>query len=120
MKKALIVVDHGSRLKAANNMIFDVVDMLKIKNKDIIIEGCHMELADPDIASTYSKCVNLGATHIIVQPFMLSPGRHSTSDIPQLVDDIAAQFPTVSYDVRPHFGTHSLIADIILDNSGID
>ena len=117
--KALIIIDHGSRLKAANDMIFDVVDMLRNKNKDIIIEGCHMELAEPDIATTFTKCVELGATHIIAQPFMLSPGRHSTSDIPQLVDDIARKFPNISYEVKPHFGTHEKMPDILFDNCGL-
>ena len=119
MKKALIIIDHGSRFKAANDMIFDVVKMLRDKNKDIIIEGCHMELAPPDIATTFVKCIDQGATHIIAQPFMLSPGRHSTSDIPQLVDDIARKFPDISYEVKPHFGTHEKITDILFDNCGL-
>ena len=119
MKTALIIIDHGSRFKAANDMIFAVVEMLRKKNSDLIIEGCHMELADPDIAATFTKCVELGATRIIAQPFMLSPGRHSTSDIPQLVDDIARKHPNIDYEVKKHFGTHEKIVDILFDNCGL-
>ena len=119
MKKALIVIDHGSRLKAANDMIFDVVDKLRTQKPDIIIEGCHMELADPDIATTIDLCVNQGATHIIAQPFMLSPGRHSTSDIPNLVQEAATKHPSVKIEVKPHFGLHDAMSNVIFDSAGL-
>ncbi len=117
MKKALIVIDHGSRLQAANDMIFDVVEKLRQAAPDLIIEGCHMELADPDIEAAFTACVQRGATHITAQPFMLSPGRHSTKDIPELVQQAAAKFPEINYHVASHFGLHPSITDLILDNS---
>ena len=88
-----------------------------------------MELADPDIATTVDLCVKQGATHIIAQPFMLSPGRHSTSDIPNLVQEAAAKHPLVKIEVKPHFGLHyvksnfdsagcnNILRDIIFPNS---
>ena len=119
MKKALIIIDHGSRLKAANDMIFDVVNKLRKEKPDIIIEGCHMEIADPTIEETIDLCVKKGATHIVAQPFMLSPGRHSTSDIPDLVHEASKKHPSVQIEVKGHFGLHDFISKIIIDSSGL-
>ena len=39
----------------------------------------HMELADPSIAAGFAACVQAGATDVVAFPYMLSPGKHSTS-----------------------------------------
>jgi sirohydrochlorin ferrochelatase len=115
MKQALLIIDHGSKLKAANDMIFDVVKLVKERNKNIIVVGAHMELASPTIEDGIAECVKHGATHIIAQPFMLSPGRHSTKDIPNLVATTAKSYPTVKIETASHFGLHPKIVDVILD-----
>lgn len=120
MKIGLLIIDHGSRLEAANDMIFQVVEKLKQRRKNLFIEGCHMELAEPSIATGFNRCVELGATFIVAQPFMLSPGRHSTKDIPELVKQAAHLHPNIKWTVQPHFGLHDLISDIILDNALLD
>lgn len=120
MKKALLIIDHGSKLQAANDMIFDVVKLVQEKNKDIIVVGAHMELADPTIAHGIADCVKRGATHIIAQPFMLSPGRHSTKDIPNLVTQTAKNYPNIIIKTAKHFGLHPKIANILLDQSGLN
>ena len=53
---------------------------------------------------------------MIAQPFMLSPGRHSTSDIPELVKEAAKQYPNIEYEIRPHFGQHYKVAEIITES----
>ena len=118
IKKALLIVDHGSRKKAANDMIFDVVDRLRLIRPDLIIEGAHMELEKPDIQMGIDACVDEGATDITIQPFMLSPGRHSTQDIPDLVEKAMCAYPDVLYQTKQHFGMHSLISSIIFDHAG--
>ena len=116
MKKALLIIDHGSKLKAANDMIFDVVETIKKSNSDLIVVGCHMEIAPPTIEDGFKACVEAGAEIVIAQPFMLSPGRHSTSDIPELVKEAAKQYPNIEYEIRPHFGQHYKIAEIITES----
>ena len=120
MKSALLIIDHGSKLQAANDMIFDVVNLVQSQNKDIIVVGAHMELASPDIEDGIKECVNRGATHIIAQPFMLSPGRHSTRDIPNLVKEAAKNYPEIKIETSGHFGLHPKIVDILLDQSGLN
>jgi sirohydrochlorin ferrochelatase len=50
---------------------------------------------------------------------MLSPGRHSTSDIPRMVSDVARRFPQVSFSVTPAFGLHEKLAEVVLERAGV-
>lgn len=79
-----------------------------------------MELAAPSIADGFAACVTDGATHVLVVPFFLGPGRHVTRDIPQLAAAAAEGHPGVTYEVRPHLGVHESMVDVILERSGID
>lgn len=114
----VLVVDHGSRRKEANEMLSEVGEMLQGKT-ELPVYTAHMELASPSIADGVDKCVKEGATHIIVVPFFLSPGRHSTKDIPQMTADAVANHPGVTFDIRPPIGTHPGIIDVILDRAGL-
>lgn len=120
-KKALIVVDHGSKVKEANDMLVKIAEL--IKNKDDtefdIITYCHMELAEPTISQAFEECVSKGANHIVVHPYFLAPGRHSTQDIPRMVKDAASNHPEVFYKVTEPLGIHDKIIEVILERARI-
>ena len=86
----------------------------------VVVRPAHMELADPDIAHGFADCVRGGATDVIVVPYMLSPGRHSTADIPRMVSEAARASPHVTFSVTPAFGVHNKLAELILDHAGIE
>lgn len=117
-KQALLIVDHGSRLKKANFMLFDLVKNMRKKRPELIVLGAHMELALPSIEDAIKRAVKLGASHITVHPYMLSPGRHATSDIPNLANAVIAQYPNVTLTVTDPLGLHPLLLDVILDRAG--
>jgi sirohydrochlorin ferrochelatase len=72
-----------------------------------------MELADPSIATAFRRCVERGATTVVVFPYFLLPGRHWSDDIPRLVADAARSYPGVRYLVTAPFGLHPLIWQVI-------
>jgi len=133
-KFGIIIVDHGSRVKAANDMldlvssfnfcidlnvelarvVFKVV--LKYKSKfggESIVEPAHMELSEPSISAAYRRCIEQGATSIICHPFFLSRGRHVQVDIPTLVQQAAEEFPSIAYRITEPLGTSDKIIDLI-------
>ena len=85
----------------------------------IIVRYAHMELAEPSIAQGFGHCVEAGADEIIAFPYMLSPGKHSTRDIPRLVAEAAAPYPGVQYRVTPAFGVHEKLGEIIAERAGV-
>jgi len=87
---------------------------------EVVVRYAHMDLAEPDIRRGFTDCVEAGATDITVFPYMLSPGRHSTADIPRMVAAAASAFPRVTFSVTPAFGVHEKLAELILDRAGIE
>jgi sirohydrochlorin ferrochelatase len=50
---------------------------------------------------------------------MLSPGKHSTRDIPRLVADAASTHPGITVHVTPAFGVHEKLAEVIAERAGL-
>lgn len=118
--KAILLIDHGSRRDAANEMMNCMANLVQVMaGPDVVVRYAHMELAEPSIADGVRACVESGATELIVFPYMLSPGKHSTGDIPQMVAEAAAAFPSLAVRVTSAFGVHEKLAEIVLGRAGL-
>lgn len=78
MKRAILLIDHGSRRAEANALLDDVADQVRKRTPESIVEVAHLEISQPDIAQGIDACVKRGATQIVVHPFFLGPGRHTS------------------------------------------
>lgn len=118
-KKALIIVDHGSAVEEANEALAEVTRLLKSDEKCRfdIIRYCHMELAEPTVSQAFDECVAEGASHIVVHPFFLVPGKHSKQDIPRMVAEAASKHKGVSYYVTEPLGVHEKIIEVVLERA---
>jgi sirohydrochlorin ferrochelatase len=118
--KGILLVDHGSRKREANEMLGSMQELVQaMAGTDVVVRHAHMELAEPTIAQGIASCVEAGASEVIVFPYMLSPGRHSTSDIPRMVGEVASNHPGITFSVTPPFGIHEKLGRIILARAGI-
>ena len=118
--KAILLVDHGSRKREANDMLICMSNLVQtMAGSSVIVRYAHMELAEPSIAAGFNSCVEAGATHVTVFPYMLSPGKHSTADIPRMVGEVAATHQNVRFSVIPAFGVHEKLGELILSRAGI-
>ncbi len=118
--KGILIVDHGSRKDEANEMLPHMAELIqRLAEADVVVRHAHMELADPDIGEGFADCVRAGATEVIVFPYMLSPGKHSTADIPRMVAEVARAFPGVRFTVTPAFGLHEKLAEVVLERAGV-
>jgi sirohydrochlorin ferrochelatase len=118
--KAILLIDHGSRRDAANEMMDCMANLVQaMAGPAVVVRYAHMELAEPSIAAGVKQCIDAGATELVVFPYMLSPGKHSTGDIPRLVAEAAADFPSLDVRVTNAFGVHEKLAELILGRSGV-
>ena len=118
--KAILLIDHGSRRNEANEMLHCMATLVqRMAGQTVLVRHAHMELAEPSIAAGVKACIDDGATEIIAFPYMLSPGRHSTSDIPRLVAEAAAAHPHVRIRVTAAFGVESELGEVILRRAGV-
>jgi sirohydrochlorin ferrochelatase len=114
-RMGLILVDHGSRRDESNELLLDVARQFAATTGWAIVEPAHMELAEPSIATAFARCVDRGATTVVVFPYFLLPGRHWSDDIPRLAAAAAAHHPGVRYLVTAPFGLHPKMAGVICD-----
>jgi sirohydrochlorin ferrochelatase len=119
--KAILLIDHGSRRTEANEMLDCMANLVQaVVGPEVVVRHAHMELAEPSIAAGFRACVDAGAAEVVAFPYMLSPGRHATGDIPALVAEAARAFPGVRWRVTGAFGVHERLAEVILERAGIE
>jgi len=115
---ALIVIDHGSRLEEANAMLEVVADRLKKRANYAIVEYAHMELAEPDLKTAFTRCVERGARNVVIVPYFLSPGNHARNDIPAQATEAAADHPDVVWRVAAPLGLDDRLLDVVEHRAG--
>jgi sirohydrochlorin ferrochelatase len=118
--RAILLIDHGSVKAEANHMLECMGALVQqLAGSETIVRIAHMELADPGVDEGFAACVEAGATEVVAFPYMLSPGKHSTRDIPRMVASAAARFPDVRYSVTPAFGVNERLAEAVLERVGV-
>lgn len=118
--KGILIIDHGSVKDEANHMLECVGELVqRMAGEGVVVRVAHMELAAPTIRDGFEACVAAGATEIVAFPYMLSPGKHSTRDIPRMVAEIAAAHPGIPVRVTTAFGVNEQLAAVVLSRSGV-
>jgi sirohydrochlorin ferrochelatase len=116
--KGILLIDHGSRRHAANDMLFAVAQLVEtLAHGTAIVVPAHMEIAEPTVAQGFAECVRRGASEVVAVPYMLAPGRHVTYDIPALVAQAAEAFPEIPFTVASALGVHTGIARVVLERA---
>lgn len=74
MKRALLIVDRGSREPEVRQEMQEICALVKSKAGYDYADYCFLEVLPPFIDEGISKCVTSGAQSIIVMPYFLYPG----------------------------------------------
>ncbi len=116
---ALLLVAHGSRRKESNNEVVRLAAKLKDTCSDQfpIIHAGFLELSDPLIPDGISRCIDEGATSVIVLPYFLNSGRHVVEDIPRIVEEVTVQYPDVDIKVASHLGASDLMIELLVSTA---
>lgn len=118
MRRAIVLVDHGSRRSEANAQLEAVAERVRARAPDVTVHVAHMELAPPTIADALDACAAEGAREVVVHPFFLGPGRHTIQDIPAQVGEAAARHPRLAVRISAPLGPHEKLVDIVLERVG--
>jgi sirohydrochlorin ferrochelatase len=68
VKRAILLVDHGSRRPEANRQLERIARLVAERVPDTIVRFAHMELAPPDVAAGVAACAAAGARELVVHP----------------------------------------------------
>ena len=119
MMKALLLIAHGSRREQSNLEVVMLAEKLKQKCSDHypIIHAGFLELALPLIPEALKKCVDDGATSIIVLPYFLNSGRHVIEDIPTIVNNTERDYPDVEIKIAAPIGASAQMIDLLISSA---
>jgi sirohydrochlorin ferrochelatase len=118
--RAILLIDHGSVRPEANAMLLCVANLVQeLAGRETIVRFAHMELAEPTVNDGIAQCIAAGASEIVAFPYMLSPGKHSTGDIPRMIAAAAERHPQVRFSVTAAFGVHEKLAEVVLERAGV-
>jgi sirohydrochlorin ferrochelatase len=117
MKRALLLVAHGSRQEEANADLHHVLEaMIRLGSYDLV-EACFLDLAHPNIAEGADRCVALGAERVVMLPYFLSPGVHVRRDLTAAGDALAKRYPKVDFRLAEPLGRHPLLVEVVADRA---
>jgi sirohydrochlorin ferrochelatase len=113
--EAIILLGHGSRVPDAGNDMEEVAKRLRQKYNYQIVEICHMSRLGPHFPESFEKCVQQGATKVMVIPYFLHTGLHVLLDIPEMMQKEARKFPHVKLILGKSLGFDESFVDLIHD-----
>lgn len=112
--RAVVLVDHGSRAKAANAQLDVLTEQIAAALPDCRVLAAHMEIAEPSLGSVLEQCIAEGATEIRVHPFFVAPGRHVREDIPRIIREACVQHPEIEIRLTEPLGLHPSVIEAVL------
>lgn len=114
MKKAIIIVGHGSRDGGNDTALKRMAEELQRSGAEII-EYAYLQYAQPTVDAALEQCIRQGAKEIVVVPFFMQAGAHVTRDIPGLLNKARSQHPDCAIRATDYVGAHPLMKRIVMD-----
>ena len=111
----ILIAAHGSRVVKTLETLETVVNMVKIKLPETIIEVGYMEFCEVDIVGGLNLLKNQGVKSIKVIPYFLFEGIHIRMDIPEEIKKFTDENPGISVSFGNTLGTDERLADILVD-----
>ena len=105
----ILVVGHGSRRQEANDDVREATRQIATRGPFACVEPAFLEIVSPTIEEGFATLVERGASHVIIHPYFLSPGRHTRGDIPFNVHAAASQHPGVTYQITEPLAAHDSV-----------
>ena len=117
--KSLCLVAHGSRRQASNDEVREVAARLaeKAAGQYGHVDCGFLQLAEPSIPDGIQRCIDAGATEVIVVPYFLSAGRHVSEDIPEEVEKKIVEHPDVAICISAYLGGAEQITDLLMQSA---
>ncbi|MHB0934762.1 MAG: sirohydrochlorin chelatase [Armatimonadota bacterium] len=115
MKRALIVLGHGSRSAEATAQFLALVEMLAARYPDDRVLPACMQMADPTLASALGQAAGEGAEEILIIPCFLFQGIHVKADIPEMLAQLKVEYPQVAVRFGQPIGADPRLVDILCD-----
>ena len=115
MKRAVLLVAHGSRIADSARALERVLERLRTKNPDVLFQASFLELQSPSIPDGIELCIDQGVDEVIVVPYFVQSGRHVVEDIPKIVSESQAHHSGKTIRLAEYLGFDERIVSLVED-----
>lgn len=113
-RTAVLFAGHGSRARDAAEAMLAAVERVRRQCVYPIIESGYLEMTQPDIPAALRRCVEQGASRVLVVPYFLNQGMHIRRDIPAVLRQEADRYPGLKVSMGSPIGLHADLANVML------
>ena len=110
----ILLVDHGSRREEANAQLETLAVRVRAARPDLDIRCAHLEIAPPSVAETLDACAAEGVREVLIHPFFLAPGRHTSEDLPRLAREAGERNPGLHVRLGEVLGVDDIVTQAVL------
>jgi sirohydrochlorin cobaltochelatase len=116
LSRMLIVVAHGSRAEGTPEAHAQLCAEIE-RRLDVPVSGAFLEITPPDIPSAIDAAAVGGATEIVLLPYFLLAGNHTTRDIPEIMERAREAHPGIRLTMTAPVGPDPRLVDICVDRA---
>ncbi len=113
MKRAVIILGHGSRREEANRELETVIDLLVARHPDWIVQKAYAEFARPNLEEAVALLAKEGVEQITLMPFFLTVGNHLHKNLPNRLAELTKLYPRIQITEAKHLGTDLLLVQLV-------
>ena len=115
MKSALVLFAHGARDAQWSEPFKAIRQAVARRRPDLTVEIAFLELMQPALDECVAGLTQSGHATITIAPLFLAQGGHLKRDLPRMVADLSARYPTTEIIVLPPIGEVTELLDAIAD-----
>jgi len=111
MKKAVLLVGHGSKDPEGNKEFEDFARQAKMRY-------CMLDYVEPSLPNALALLSAEGITDLAVIPYFLFAGGHVKKDIPQLIHSARKRYPNMNIRLGQHLGLEKALLEVCAERLG--
>ncbi|MBK9712123.1 MAG: hypothetical protein IPO81_12510 [Kouleothrix sp.] len=111
--RAILIVGHGSVRAGAGSAMFRLAERVRGTGIAPIVTAGFLNYRRPTFAEALARCLDDGATEVVVQPYFLVPGKYVREDLARLLDAGRLAHPGLVLRQAQPLGDHPALAQLV-------
>jgi sirohydrochlorin cobaltochelatase len=104
MRRGLLLFAHGARDARWAAPFEEVARRVRTAEPDLALELAFLEIMSPSVIEAGQRLAGAGCTVVEVLPLFLGVGGHVRSDVPRLLEQLAAAHPDTQWRLHGAIG----------------
>jgi sirohydrochlorin cobaltochelatase len=112
--RAVMLVGHGSLRSGAGAAMIRLAERAQAARVAPIVSAGFLNYSRPTFDETLARCIESGASELIIQPYFLVPGKFVRDDLARLAEAGRLAHSGLTIQVAQPFGDHPALARLLL------